>query len=121
MNAGVLNGAHAVLLPRFDAEIVFQLLQKHEITIFAGVPTMYWGLLQYTDNKFDYQKISENLRVCASGGAALPVQVLNDFQKRFEVPVLEGYGMSEGSPVVTFNQQNVGTKPGSIGNRRYGA
>ena len=120
MNAGVMNGSHSVLLPRFDAEAVYGLLQKHEITIFAGVPTMYWGLLQYTDDQFDYAKISENLRVCASGGAALPVQVLHDFQNRFNVPVLEGYGMSEGSPVVTFNQSDVGTKPGSIGTPVWG-
>ena len=120
MNAGVLVGAHNVLLPRFDAETVFGLLQKHDVTIYAGVPTMYWGLLNYTEDKFDYKKIADTLRVCASGGAALPVQVLHDFEKRFNVPILEGYGMSEGSPVVTFNQPTVGRKPGSIGTPVWG-
>lgn len=120
MNAGIYKGTHAVLLPRFDAEAVFGLLQKHEVTIFAGVPTMYWGLLNYKEDKFDYAKISSNLRLCASGGAALPVQVLHDFEARFKVDILEGYGMSEGSPVVTFNQTKVGTKPGSIGTEVWG-
>ena len=120
MNAGIYKGTHAILLPRFDAETVFGLLQKHEVTIFAGVPTMYWGLLNYKEDKFDYAKISSNLRLCASGGAALPVQVLHDFEARFKVSVLEGYGMSEGSPVVTFNQTKVGTKPGSIGTEVWG-
>ncbi len=120
MNSGIYRGAHSILLPRFEADVVFGLLEKHEVTVFAGVPTMYWGLNNYTDDKFDYDKISGNLRMCASGGAALPVQVLHDFEARFNVKVLEGYGMSEGSPVVTFNQPKVGTKPGSIGTEVWG-
>lgn len=120
MNTGVYRGTHNILLPRFDPETVFALLEKHEVTIFAGVPTMYWGLLNYKDDKFDYDKIASNLKMCSSGGAALPVQVLHDFQKRFNVGILEGYGMSEGSPVVTFNQPSLGTKPGSIGKPVWG-
>ncbi len=120
MNAMAYGGGHSVLLPRFDAEAVFGLLQKHDITVFAGVPTMYWGLLNYKEDKFDYDKISSNMRVAASGGAALPVQVLKDFKTRFGVDILEGYGMSEGSPIVTFNQADVGTKPGSIGTEVWG-
>ncbi|MEM8886417.1 MAG: long-chain fatty acid--CoA ligase [Bacteroidota bacterium] len=120
MNAGIYKGASMVLLPRFDAEAVFGLMQKHEISIFAGVPTMYWGLLNYTEPKFDYKKISEKLRICASGGASLPVQVLEDFEARMDVPIIEGYGMSEGSPVVTFNHLNIGRKPGSIGTPVWG-
>ena len=120
MNAGIYKGAHNILLPRFDAEAVFGLMQKHKVTIFAGVPTMYWGLLHYTDDKFDYDSIAKTLKICCSGGAALPVQVLKDFKERFGVDILEGYGMSEGSPVVTFNQANKGTKPGSIGTPVWG-
>ena len=103
MNAGIYRGATNVLLPRFDAAAVLGLMQKHKITIFAGVPTMYWGLLNYENSDFDFDSISKNLRICASGGAALPVKVLEDFEAKFKVPILEGYGMSEGSPVVTFN------------------
>ena len=115
MNAGLYRGVKSILLPRFEAPAVFGLMQKHNITIFAGVPTMYWGLLNCTDEKFDYELIAKNLRVAVSGGASLPVKVLEDFEKRFDVPIMEGYGMSEGSPVVTFNQIDFGRKPGSVG------
>ncbi len=120
MNAAIYKGGSSILCPRFDAETVFSLMQKHKVTIFSGVPTMFWGLVNYTDPKFDYDSISKTLRVCTSGGASLPVKVLEDFEKRFNVPILEGYGMSEGSPVVTFNHLNVGRKPGSIGTPVWG-
>ena len=120
MLAGAYRGALAVLLPKFDAETVFGLLQKHRVTIFAGVPTMYWGLLNYKEEKFDYKAISDNLKCCYSGGAALPINVLEEFEDRFNVEILEGYGMSEGSPVVTFNMKEVGRKPGSVGKPVWG-
>jgi long-chain acyl-CoA synthetase len=120
MNAGLYRGTTNVLLPRFDAEAVFGLMQKHKVTIFAGVPTMYWGLINYTDPKFDYEAIAKNLKICASGGASLPVKVIEDFEARFKVQIIEGYGMSEGSPVVTFNQPKIGRKPGSIGTPVWG-
>ncbi|AWV99383.1 long-chain-fatty-acid--CoA ligase [Arcticibacterium luteifluviistationis] len=120
MNSAAYRGAKSVLLPKFDAESVFFLLQEHKVTVFAGVPSMYWGLLHYTDDKFDYAQIAANLKICASGGAALPVNVLEEFEARFKVNILEGYGMSEGSPVVTFNQLDLGRKPGSVGKPVWG-
>jgi long-chain acyl-CoA synthetase len=120
MNASIYKGGSSILCPRFDAETVFGLMQKHKVSIFSGVPTMYWGLVNYTDPKFDYVSIAKTLKVCTSGGAALPVQVLENFEKRFDVPILEGFGMSEGSPVVTFNHLNIGRKPGSIGTPVWG-
>jgi len=120
MNAGIYKGASAVLLPRFDAEAVFGLMQKHDISVFAGVPTMYWGLVNYKEDKFDYDKISKNLKVCMAGGASLPVQVLHDFENRFKVDILEGYGMSEGSPIVTFNHMGEERVAGSIGRPVWG-
>lgn len=122
MNAAFYRGVHCVLLPKFDAEQVFELMQKHKITVFGGVPTMYWGLLNYKEeeNKFDFKSIANNLRMAVSGGASLPIQVLEDFKKRFHVDIIEGYGMSEGSPVVTFNQIAIGCKPGSIGTPVWG-
>jgi len=120
MNAGIYKGRSNVLLTRFDAEMVFYAMQKHKVTLFSGVPTMYWGLLNYKDPKFDYESIAKTLKLCCSGGAALPVKVLEDFEKRFNVPILEGYGMSEGSPVVTFNQLKARRKPGSIGKPFWG-
>jgi len=120
MNAGIYKGNTNVLLPRFEAEAVLGLMQKHQINVFAGVPTMYWGLLNYQNEKFDLDSISKNLKICMSGGASLPVQVLEDFEEKFKVQILEGYGMSEGSPVVTFNQIETGRKPGSIGKPVWG-
>ncbi|RMG19852.1 MAG: long-chain fatty acid--CoA ligase [Bacteroidetes bacterium] len=120
MNAGIYRGASAVLLPRFDAEAVQQLLLKHKITVFAGVPTMYWGLLNHPSRQEELNQISEHLRICVSGGASLPVKVLHDFEAKYQVPILEGYGMSEGSPVVTFNQLDQERKPGSIGTPVWG-
>ncbi|MEQ9299414.1 MAG: long-chain fatty acid--CoA ligase [Cyclobacteriaceae bacterium] len=120
MTSGLYKGMRSILLPRFDAEAVFGLLQKHKVTIFAGVPTMYWGLNHYTEPKFDYDQISQTLRVAVSGGASLPLQVMEDFEKRFNVPIIEGYGMSEGSPVVTFNHLDDVRKPGSIGKPVWG-
>ena len=121
MIASIYRGATAVLVPRFEAEMVLNLLQNEKITHFAGVPTMYWGLLSYPDmHKFDLQAIKSTLRKCLSGGAALPVQVLKDFEAKFEVAILEGYGMSEGSPVVTFNHPDRVRKPGSVGTPVWG-
>jgi len=120
MNAGIYRGTTNVLLPRFEAESVLALMQKHKVNIFAGVPTMYWGLLNYQNEKFDLQEIAKDLRMCLSGGASLPVKVLEDFEEKFKVEILEGYGMSEGSPVVTFNQVEKGRKPGSIGTPVWG-
>ncbi len=117
MIASIYRGSTAVLVPRFDAEMVLTLIQNEKITHFAGVPTMYWGLLSYADaNKFD----SSSLRVCLSGGAALPVQVLKDFEAKYNVAILEGYGMSEGSPVVTFNHPDRVRKTGSVGTPVWG-
>jgi long-chain acyl-CoA synthetase len=120
MNSGVYKGAHNILLPRFDGDAVFGLLEKHDVTIFAGVPTMYWGMVNFDSSKYDTDKISRNLRACFSGGASLPVQVLKDFEEKFNVPIMEGFGMSEGSPIVTFNHKNDVRKPGSIGKPVWG-
>jgi long-chain acyl-CoA synthetase len=81
---------------------------------------MYWGLLNYTNPSIDFAAIASNLKLCLSGGASLPLQVLHDFEKRFNVSIIEGYGMSEGSPVVTFNNLTTGRKPGSVGTAVWG-
>jgi len=120
MIAGIYKGAHSILLPRFDAAASLALMEKHKVTIFAGVPTMYWGMVNCNLEGFDLKSISRSLKVALSGGASLPLQVLKDFKDKFEVPILEGYGMSEGSPVVTFNQLDVGCKPGSVGTPVWG-
>lgn len=120
MNAGVYRGSHSILLPRFDGKTVLSLFQKHRINVFAGVPTMYWGLLNTDTEGFDLDQIKSDMKIALSGGASLPVQVLKDFEAKFQVPILEGYGMSEGSPVVTFNHPYQERKPGSIGTPVWG-
>ncbi|WP_394747159.1 long-chain-fatty-acid--CoA ligase [Spongiimicrobium salis] len=120
MNAGIYKGASHILLPRFEAATVLQLMLHHKITVFAGVPTMYWALLNYPGTEFDLEAIAAPLKICVSGGASLPIAVLEGFEQKFKVPILEGYGMSEGSPVVTFNQMDIGRKPGSIGKAVWG-
>ena len=115
MNTSVYRGCSNVLLPPFDASAVLSALQKHNVTIFGGVPTMYWALLNCRLPEVDDQVISKNLKVCVCGGASLPSKVIEEFEKRFDVPILEGYGMSESTCAVTFNQLEIGRKAGSVG------
>jgi long-chain acyl-CoA synthetase len=91
-------------------------MDRDNVTFFAGVPTMYWALLNYPGaDKYDLEKIAKNLSMAVSGGSALPVEVLKQFGERFDVKILEGYGLSETSPVATFNRIDLPTKPGSVG------
>ena len=115
MNTSVYRGCTNVLLPRFDPLAVLQSLQNHQVTIFGGVPTMYWALLNCRDGNVDDNAISKNLKVCVCGGASLPSKVIEGFEKRFNAPILEGYGMSESTCAVTFNQLEIGRKAGSEG------
>src|SRR5690606_3044690 len=102
MNAGFGEGGTLVLLPRFDAAQALALMQRENVTFFAGVPAMYWGLLGALDDSVDVDRIARNLRVAVSGGSSLPVEILRDFKERFHVQIKEGYGLSETSPVATF-------------------
>ena len=116
MNAGFATGATIVLLPRFDAATALELMQAEQVTFFAGVPTMYHALLHCEETgRFDIEKIAARLRMAVSGGAALPVEVLRRFEERFAVPILEGYGLSETSPIATFNLVDRPRLPGPIG------
>jgi len=112
LNAAVLAGASVTLLPRFDPARALSIMAEHGVTILVGVPTMYGALLAAVDGSgYD----PSGLRVCLSGGAALPVEVLRAFDARFGSPILEGYGLSETSPVASFNHPDRPRKPGSIG------
>jgi long-chain acyl-CoA synthetase len=112
MNVAVAAGACLTLLPRFDAEHALRIIADHGVTVFEAVPTMYVALL-HAPGRADYD--TSALRLCISGGAALPVEVLRGFEEAFGVPVLEGYGLSETSPVASFNHPDREQKPGSIG------
>jgi len=115
MNAGFSTAATLVLLPRFDAQQAVALLQSEDITFFAGVPTMYWGLLGALTDDIDVDRIARNMRVAVSGGASLPVEIIKQVRDRFHVQILEGYGLSETSPVATFSDPEREPRPGSIG------
>jgi long-chain acyl-CoA synthetase len=114
MNAGLATGATMVLLPRFDAGQALALMEREQVTFFAGVPTMYHALLHCQDAP-DIAAIAARLRVAVSGGAALPAELMRRFEERFGVPILEGYGLSETSPVATFNRVDRPRRPGSVG------
>jgi len=121
MNCGVLRGATNVLLPRFEPAATYSAFREQGITHFAGVPTMYWSLLSHAEaNGLDPSQWATALRCAVSGGASLPVQVLKDFEARFGVAILEGYGLSETSPVASFNHRDRERKPGSIGEPVWG-
>jgi long-chain acyl-CoA synthetase len=112
LNAAVGSGACLTLLPRFDPGRALEVIQRDRVTVFEGVPTMYVALLNHAQ-RGDYDVRS--LRVCVSGGAALPVEVLRGFEEAFGCIILEGYGLSETSPVASFNHPDRDRKPGSIG------
>ncbi|UCG23310.1 MAG: long-chain fatty acid--CoA ligase [Chloroflexota bacterium] len=116
MNSGFYTAATISLLPRFDPDAALAIMQRDNVTVFAGVPTMYWALLNYpAADKYDLAHIAENLRLCASGGAAMPVEVMKAFEEKFKVKIQEGYGLSETSPVASFNRLDRQRKPGSVG------
>ncbi|GAA1146279.1 long-chain-fatty-acid--CoA ligase [Ornithinicoccus hortensis] len=114
-NAGFAFGGTVVMLPRFEAKAALGLMLREQVSFFAGVPTMYWGLLGALDDTVDVGAIAKNLRVAAAGGSALPVEVHKAFKERFGVTILEGYGLSETSPVASFSVFGEDPRVGSIG------
>src|SRR3954469_3048609 len=110
MNAAVIAGACLTLIPRFNAGKALEIIKRDRVTIFEGVPTMYHGLLGAAGD----HDVS-TLRLCISGGAAMPVEVMRQFEEAFGCIILEGYGLSETSPVASFNHPHAERKPGSIG------
>lgn len=116
LNAGFGCGATLALLPRFTAEAALEVMARERVTFFAGVPTMYWALISAdAPDGVDLSLIAANLRTSFSGGSALPIEVLRAFESRFGVPILEGYGLSETSPIATFNSYDRPRRPGSVG------
>jgi long-chain acyl-CoA synthetase len=111
-NASLMHGAAISLLPRFTPKDTAALIQAHQVTFFAGVPTMYIGLLH--DENVATQQLA-TLKYAVSGGAALPLEVLKQFRERFGISILEGYGLSETSPVACFNTLTKPQKPGTVG------
>jgi long-chain acyl-CoA synthetase len=112
LDAGVLAGSCLTLLPRFDGARALEIVERDRVTVFEGVPTMFAAMLHQPDaSRYDVS----SLRLCVSGGSAMPVEVMRGFEEAFGCIVLEGYGLSETSPVASFNHPHAERKPGTIG------
>ncbi|WP_343243890.1 AMP-binding protein [Streptomyces sp. SID13726] len=120
MNAAFGIGARLVPAPRFDADDVLRTLADESVTVFAGVPTMYWKLLGASVDDRTREAITARLRMAVSGGAALPAEIGARFREVFGVDVYEGYGLSETSPMATFQTPGRPPKPGSVGGPVWG-
>ena len=116
MLAALRQAATVILAPRFEPGLCLGLMESGKVTLFSGVPTMLWALLTYPDaEKHDLAAIASSLRQVTVGGASTPVEILRGFEKKFDVTVLEGYGLSETSPGVSFNRRDRERKVGSVG------
>ena len=116
MNGTFRLGGTLVLLARFTGEAAIKLMVDENVTVFHGVPTMYIGLLEAAAKA---DRLPQ-LKLCVSGGASLPVAVLEKFNETFHATVFEGYGLSETSPTATTNQPAFGVKPGTVGHPIWG-
>ncbi len=116
MNAAIAGGWTFVLLPRFEPAAVLHAFESERISCWVGVPTMYWTLLQHARNQgVDVKRVGASLKCVVSGGAPMATAVLQEFEQSFGVRILEGYGLSETSPVACFNQLHRPCKPGTVG------
>ncbi len=111
-NVGYLSGTRFIMHPRFDTNAVLSAIERHRVNAFAGVPAMFVALL-YTPDAEKYD--TSSLRYCVSGSAPLPLAVLEGFQKKFGCQILEGYGLSEATTVLTGHRLEMPVKPGSVG------
>ncbi len=114
-NAAMLHGCSVVMMQRFDAAEALRLMIAEAVSIFAGVPTMFWALLQALGTVEGGEVLHGQLRVAASGGAALPVELHHEFTTRFGVSIIEGYGLSETSPMASSATLGERPRVGSIG------
>ena len=117
LNTAVRAGACLTLIPRFEPGKALEIIQRDAVTLFDGVPTMYHAMLNHPEReRYDVS----GLRMCVSGGSAMPAEVMRSFEEAFGCIVLEGYGLSETSPVASFNHPERERKPGSIGTPIHG-
>ncbi len=116
MNTSFRAGATVVMVPKFDGDTALRIMNEQKCTIFMGVPTMYIALLDAASRSTDRPP----LRYGCSGGAAIPVAVIEKFQAEFGASIHEGYGLTETSPVATFNHVGRETRPGTVGQAIWG-
>jgi long-chain acyl-CoA synthetase len=116
MSTNLYIGNRIVLLPRFEPQTVLDAFLHEQVNFWVGVPTMYWALLRYVaENDIDVSEYSRHLEVCTSGGAPMPVEVMNEFERVFGARVFEGYGLSETSPLASFTHFAKPVNPGKVG------
>jgi len=121
MNTNIYGGNRIVLLPRFEPKATLDTMVKEKVNFWVGVPTMYWALMKYVEETgYDISRIAESMKVCTSGGAPMPVEVMKAFETKFNVRVMEGYGLSETSPLATFNHFEKPSKAGTVGQPIFG-
>jgi len=112
LNFAIYTGCGMIVLPRFDVDELIKTIKKKRPTMFPGVPAIYIALMAHPKvDSFDLSSI----RVCITGAAPMPVEVMRGFEKKTGSKVLEGYGLSEASPVTHANPIEGTRKPGSIG------
>ncbi len=116
MNLGFRVGAAIVLVPRFDGATALTLLNAHQCTVMTGVPTMYIALLEAAKSNPERPP----LRYGMSGGAAIPVAVIERMKEVYGIDVHEGYGLTETSPVASFNHRGKPTRVGTVGQPIWG-
>jgi long-chain acyl-CoA synthetase len=121
MNTNIYGGNRIVLLPRFEPQATLEAMVQEKVNFWVGVPTMYWAILKYVEETgYDISGVADSMKVCTSGGAPMPVEVMKAFEAKFGVRVMEGYGLSETSPLATFNHFEKPSKPGTVGQAIFG-
>ena len=112
LNRSVIRGDEMVLLPKFELGLALKTIVRRRITALPGVPTMYQAFLDAP--RIDRYDLS-SIRICISGGASMPAEVKARFEAKTGARVVEGYGLTESSGVVSVNPYTSGGKTGSIG------
>lgn len=112
MNFAIYTANESILLPRFDLEEVLDTIKNEQPSVFPGVPTMYVAI---TNHPRAEEFGIDSIETCNSGSAPMPVELLRDFEKKTGAKILEGYGLSEASPVTHCNPPFSERKPGSVG------
>jgi long-chain acyl-CoA synthetase len=121
MNTNLYAGNRVVLLPRFEPQATLETMAQEKVNFWIGVPTMYWAILKFVEESgFDISAVAGHLKVPTSGGAPMPVEVMKDFARVFGLRILEGYGLSETSPLACFNHFDKPSKPGTVGQPIFG-
>ncbi|MEU6861573.1 long-chain fatty acid--CoA ligase [Glycomyces sp. NPDC046736] len=116
LNVGFRRGASIILLPKFDPDEALRLLVDHQATLFTAVPTNFAQMVEAAKRS----AARPPLRYAISGGAALPVALLEAFERAFGAQVHEGYGLTETSPTASFNNVDVPIRPGTVGTALWG-